>query len=135
MSDRMSISGIDDVRDLLENIAPNHANNIMRSTIHGVAGDIRKDARSYAPEDDGDLDGAIKTKRRRSSFGSVRSDVVVERRAFYWRFLEYGQGPDNIEHAFFAGAVENFRRSSTAIFVSQFGKKFDAAIARARKRM
>lgn len=134
MKPTVTIRGIDDVNDLLSKVAPKQAKNIMRATVHGVAGQIRNDAKKAMPVDDGDMKRATKAKRRRGSFGVIRSDVVVQRSAFYWRFLEYGQGPDGKEHAFFMKAVEKFRRDMHRIFIEQFGKKWEAALKRAAKR-
>lgn len=106
----------------------------MRSTVHSIASGIGKDAKKDAPEDDGDLKKAIKSKRERAIRGYLRSTVRVNPVAFYWRYLEYGQGPDGIEHAMFLKAVEKFRRDSTGIFIREFGKKWEAAMKRASKR-
>ena len=134
MRSTVTLRGLDDVNDMLSRIAPREGFNIMRATVHGVAAGISKDARLDAPEDEGDLKGAIKHKRERAQFGYVRSTVRVNPIAFYWRFLEYGQGPDGEEHAFFMRAVEKFRRDMTRIFIEQFGKKWEAALKRAAKR-
>ena len=130
-----SISGIDEVDALLGTVAPKMGLNIMRSTVHAVTGQIAKDARNAAPEDEGDLKGAIKHKRERIVRSYLRSTVRVNPVAFYWRFLEYGQGPDGEEHAMFLRAVEKFRGQFTAIFTKEFGKKFEAALRREAKRM
>jgi len=130
----VTIRGIDDVNDLLTQIAPRQAYNIMRATVSGIASDIRKSAKNDAPEDDGDLKKAIKAKRERGRRGYLLSTVRVDPSAFYWRFLEYGQGPDGEEHAMFMRAVEKFRMDAHRIFIEQFGKKWEAALKRAAKR-
>lgn len=134
MKGSVTLTGLQDVNDILTKIAPRQAKNIMRATVHGIAGDIRKEARADAPSDEGDLKKAIKAKRERAIRGYLRSTVRVDPSAYYWRFLEYGQGPDGVEHAFFMKAVESFRADATRIFVEQFGKKWEAALARAAKR-
>tara|TARA_R110000851_G_scaffold3035_1_gene12236 strand:+ start:4240 stop:4566 length:327 start_codon:yes stop_codon:yes gene_type:complete len=106
----------------------------MRATVHSIASGIGKDAKSDAPSDEGDLKGAIKSKRERAVRGYLRSTVRVNPVAFYWRFLEYGQGPDGEEHAMFMRAVEKFRRDLDGILVREFGKKWEAAMKRAAKR-
>ncbi len=129
-----TIRGIDDVDNLLSKIAPRQAKNIMRATVHGVAGEIRNDAKKSMPTDVGVMKRATKSKRRRGKPGWIRSDVVVAKDAFYWRFLEYGQGPDGVEHAMFMRAVEKFRQDMHRTFIEQFGKKWEAALKRAAKR-
>ena len=130
---RVTLNGVDDVSAMLSKIAPRHANNIMRATIHGVAGEIRNDAKKAMPVDEGDMKSGTKAKRERVKFGRINSTVRVGG-AFYWRFLEYGQGPDGVEHAMFFKAVEKFRTNMDRIFVEQFGKKWEAALKRAAKR-
>lgn len=134
MKSTITLKGIDDVNDLLTKIGPRTAQNIMRSTVHGIAGGIAKDAKNAAPEDEGDLKKSIKHKRERGLRGKLLSTVRVNPAAYYWRFLEYGQGPDGEEHAMFMRAVEKFRADSTGIFLREFGKKFEAALARAARR-
>jgi HK97 gp10 family phage protein len=134
MKPTVTLRGIDDVNDMLAQIAPRQAFNIMRATIQGIAGDIAKDAKRNAPEDEGDLRGAIKAKRERGSRGYLLSTVRVNPVAFYWRYLEYGQGPDGEEHAMFLRAVESFRADMHNTFITQFGKKWEAALKRAAKR-
>lgn len=134
MKPTVTITGIDDVNDLLTRIAPKQATNILRATVHGMAGQVRNDAKKLAPEDEGDLKAAIKAKRERVRFGKVSSTVRVHFFAFYWRFLEYGHGPDGEEHAFFMRAVEKLRKDMLRNFLVQFGKKWEAALKRAAKR-
>jgi hypothetical protein len=105
----------------------------MRSTVHGVAGDIAKDAKKHMSEDTGTMKKATKPKRERIRGASVSSTVRVNMAAFYWRFREYGQGPDGVEDAMFMKAVATFRSDADRIFREQFGKKFEAALARAAK--
>ena len=134
MRPTVTLRGLDDVNDLLTQVAPRQAFNIMRATVHSVAGGIAKDARRDAPEDEGDLKGAIKHKRERGARGYLLSTVRVNPVAFYWRYLEYGQGPDGEEHAMFLRAVEKFRQDMHGVFVTEFGKKWEAALRRAAKR-
>lgn len=134
MRGTVTLRGLEDVNDMLTQIAPRQAINILRSTVHKIASDIAKDAKTDAPEDEGDLKGAIKAKRERAARGYLRSTVRINPVAFYWRYLEYGQGPDGEEHAFFMRAVESFRSDAERIFVTEFGKKWEAALKRAAKR-
>jgi hypothetical protein len=54
--------------------------------------------------DEGKIKRGTKAKRRRGSRDKVQSDVIVQG-AFYWRFLEYGQGPDGVEYAMFLKGI------------------------------
>jgi HK97 gp10 family phage protein len=134
---KVTLDGADDMAALLENIAPRQAINIMRATIHSVAGTIRDDAKRKMPRDEGNMIKATKARREKTRGNLALSTVRVGRQspdAYYWRFLEYGDGPDGVDHAFFAKAVNLYRQDQTAIMVREFGKKFEAALARARKR-
>ncbi len=132
---KTEVHGVDDVQRLLMQIAPKHARNIMRSTIHGVAGEIRDEARARAPTDGPPktFAPAIKTKRGRGTPTTVRSDVIVERRAFFWKFLEYGTSSMSAKPTF-GPVVEAMRHKFEATYVRQFKAKFAASLARAQKR-
>lgn len=134
---KMSVSGVPEIQYLLSALAPREAKNIMRATVNGIAGEIRDDAKRNYPDGyyaTGKAVKATKAKRRRGKFGLIRSDVIVEKQAFYWRFLEYGQGPDHTEWAMFGKAVEAMRRELPTILRRQFGKKWEAAMKRAAKK-
>ncbi len=129
----VELTGVDDVEKMLAQIAPRQAQNIMRATMHGVAGTIRDDAKKRMPRDEGDMIKGTKAKRERVQYGYASSTVRVAG-AFYWRFQEYGQGPDGVAHAMFGKAVDTYRANQTQIMLQEFGKKFEAALVRARKR-
>lgn len=131
---KMTIRGIDDVNRTLRMIAPREARNLMRSTVQTIATGVGKNAQQHVPMDDGDLYRSIKAKRERMpDRNTVRSTVRVNRRAFYWRFLEYGDGPDGVEHAFFFRALQNFRAEMDQIYLRVFVKKLQARLKRLSK--
>jgi HK97 gp10 family phage protein len=131
----MTITGIDGVNDLLNKVAPNVATNLMRSTVHGMAAEVAKDAKSFMSVDTGAMKRATKTKRERVKSGRARSTVRVSGDAFYWRFREYGQGPDGVEDAMFMKASALMQANMHERFLKIFGKKFEATLARARKKL
>lgn len=131
---KTTLTGVDDVKNILETIAPRQAVNIMRATVHSIAGGIRDDAKKKMPRDSGDMIKGTKAKRERTRNGLALSTVRVDPDAYYWRFLERGDGPDKIDHAFFAKAMALYRQDQERIFVNEFGKKFEAALLRARKK-
>ncbi len=131
---RLRVTGVDDIDQLLSEVGPREAKNIMRATVHGMAGEVRNEARKNSPVDQGALKKATKAKRRRQQGTVIRSDVVVGKAAFYWRFLEYGQGPDMVEYAMFAKAAEFLRSKMNEILRRQFGKKWESAMKRRLKR-
>ncbi len=140
------IDGVTELLDLLENVGPRHARNLMRSTTHSVAGIIAKGAKSNAPHDTGTLKSAIKTKRRKSAPTAPVSDVIVEHGndvkndAFYWRFLEYGTqkglpgSHSSSETRFIGRATDVVRADFVNIYTQEFGKKLEAALRREARR-
>lgn len=133
MKPTMKLRGVDDVDHVLSRIAPRQAKNIMRSTVHDMAKQVRDDARDGMPEDEGTMKKVTRHKRERVVMNKIRSTVRVGFDAFYWRFLEYGDGPDRIAHDFFLKAVHKLRSNMTSRFLTSFGDKFERALARARK--
>ena len=131
----MKLEGIADVDELLSQIAPREATNIMRATVHGIAGEIRDDAREAAPTDGPPviLKKEIRAKRERGTPGYIESTVRVGRKAWWWRFLERGTVKLS-EQAFFKTAIQNYQAAREAIILRQFVSRFEAALERARKR-
>ncbi|MGB1215399.1 MAG: HK97 gp10 family phage protein [Pikeienuella sp.] len=132
MKSKFQIKGLDDVNELLGEIAPKHAKNIMRSTVHGVAGELRNSIKKKSPKDSGDLKRSEKTKRRRQKGSKIASDVLIGE--FYWRFLEEGSGPDGVEHAMVMKTVAEYRASGNEVALRQYVKKLEAKIKREQKK-
>lgn len=130
MTGYVRIRGIEDVNRVLQEIAPREAKNLLRATVNDVAGHMAKEAKSLAPKEGGDLADAIRHKRSRGTRDKVQSDVIVGKAAFYWRYLEYGQGPDRVEHAFFLRSLQEMRGRLSTVYVDVFVKKLVARLAR-----
>jgi HK97 gp10 family phage protein len=136
------IEGVEDIQKLLTKIAPNHARNLMRSTVHAMASTVAKEAKTKTPALTGDLKKAIKTRRKKSHPDKPISEVIVEHGpnakndAFYWRFVEYGTGGENAQQArpFIAPAVETLRQNFNSTMVREFGKKLEKKLASERKK-
>jgi HK97 gp10 family phage protein len=140
MATGIRIEGLDELNKTLSELAPREAVNILRSTVHGVAGEVRDEMRRGAPEDSGDLKKSIFTQRRRVTGDDVISDVRIRHgkgqkyNAWYWRFLEFGTVDRPRGDPFIVPAVERIAPRMNAIFREQFGKKFEAAMVRKAKR-
>jgi len=129
-----SISGTDEIKKILNEIAPNHARNLMRSTIHGIASTIAKDAKQNAPVGETKLLKAnIKAARKKSPPDRPVSEVKIKG-AFYWRFVEYGTKTGVKEHAFVRKAVDRANANLTKIINEQFGKKLEAMLKKQAKK-
>jgi len=132
----ITISGIEDVKRTLLELAPNEATNIMRATVVDLAKGMSADAKANAPSDDGDLKGGIGHKRARGSRDVLKAEVVANtnRKSFYWRFREYGQGPDGREDAMFLKALQATKAEIQSRYLEVYADKLTSAMARkARK--
>ena len=138
----VEITGVSELLDMLDKLGPKHANNIMRSTIHGMAATVTKEAKQLAPKDKGTMRKAIKTVRRRSHPSQPVSEVRVDRGkmakndAFYWRFVEYGTGGKNPQPArpFIGPAAHKLMTTYRETMVNEFGKKLESALKREARR-
>ncbi len=130
---KMDIEGIADINRVLGAIAPREAKNLMRATVQDVAGQLAKSGKGNAPTADGDLRKGIKAKRERGDRDHLESSVRIA--AFYWRYLEYGDGPDGVEHAFMLKALQAMRSDMDRLYLEAFVKKLEARLARERKRV
>lgn len=133
MSFSVTVKGIEDVNHVLATIAPNEAKNLLRATVVALARDMSKDAAGRMPSDDGTLKAAGFAKRERGDRATVAATVRMSRAAFYWRFLEYGQGPDNVEHAFFLQTLQALRPDLDRRYLEIFTAKLIARLKRKRK--
>ena len=134
----VTVKGIADINAVFAQIAPREGINLIRATVHDIALQLAVSAKAKAPDDPatgaGDLKSSIKAKRTRGTRERVGSDVIVLSQAYYWRFLEYGDGPDNVEHAFFLKALQEMRPEIDRVYLEAFVKKLTARIARVRKK-
>lgn len=137
MSDNIEVLGLDDVRKVLRELAPNHAYNLGRSTVHGIAQEIAKEAKKTLPEREGKtLKKGTRALRRKPRKGEFISDVVVTRgkdaryNAFYWRYLEHGTKSGLPEGAYFRKAKEKVQSNLPMLLNNVFRKKLAGAIKR-----
>lgn len=130
----VTITGIADVNRLLAQIAPNEAKNLMRATVHGLAVDLVKDVRPRMPKLSGDMAAATGAKRERGTRTQIASTVRVSAKGFQWRFLEYGDGPDKVEHAMFLKTLEALRPDLDRRYLEVFVSKLVARLTRLKKK-
>lgn len=136
---KIDVRGTPEMKELLTEIAPRHALNLARNTVHGVAGGARDAIKKKAPKNSGTLKRSLKIKRRRVLRGFAQSDVIIERgRAakadgFYWRFHEDGTSQMS-PRPFVVPSVRDFERDLPQVLRAQFTKKLEAALRRAKKR-
>ena len=131
-----TVSGIDDVNKILGTIAPKHAKNLARASVHAVASEIAKEAKKRAPKDSGVLKKSIKAQRRKSPAFQPRSDVIVKGGrggAWYWRFIEFGT-LNKSETPFFMPVYNEYKEKANRIFTEKFIDKLIKKLERERKR-
>lgn len=131
---KVTVTGIADVNRILETIAPREAKNLMRAVVYDIAKQLSDDGQKNSPDDTGLLDRSIKPKRERGTRNRIEASVTVGPRAYYWRFLEYGDGPDGVEHAMFLKALQAMRPNMDSVYMETFARKLEARLARERKR-
>lgn len=129
---KMTINGIADINKVLREVPAREGKNLMRATVQDIANKLAKSARKKAPARTKGLRKSIKAKRERGTSDTVESTVRVS--AYQWRFLEYGQGPDGIEHAFMLKSLQEMRPNMDREYLESFTKKLIARIARENKR-
>ena len=136
MKTEIKALGIEDVNAVLAIIAPREGINLIRATVQDMAAQLAKSGKANMSGlvDSGAMKAGTKAKRRRGTKTTVESDVGVAG-AFYWRFLEYGQGPDGTEHAMFLRALQEMRPEVERVYLEAFAKKLAARLARERKRL
>ncbi len=133
------VTGVADINRILGELAPREAANLMKATVYDIAKTAAAEAVKNTPDDPstsaGDLKSSIKPRQDRGSRTLTAASVRVNnpKRNFFWRFLEYGEGPDGVEHAMFLKAVETMRPDIDRIYAEAFVKKLVARLARARK--
>lgn len=125
----VEIRGIDDVRRLLTDLMPREAKTLTRQTTKDVAEAIVDASTPLMPVDSGDMRAGTRARQERDKDGEGRASVRV-RGAFYWRFLEYGDGPDGIEHAFFLRGKEKVMSNIDTIATQKFVKRLAARLAK-----
>lgn len=134
------VTGIADINRILGDLAPREAANLMKATVYDIAKTAAAEAVKNTPDDPstgaGDLKSSIKPKRDRGTRTTVEASVRVNnpKRNFFWHFLEYGDGPDGVEHAMFLKALEAMRPDMDRIYAEAFVKKLVARLNRARKK-
>mgnify|MGYP006935480735 CR=1 FL=1 len=139
MKASVRITGLEDVALVLQNIAPREAINLLRVTTYDMAKQLATSAKTFTPDNPatgiGDLKSSIGAKRERGGRSRAAASVIVKSitRNFFWRFLEYGQGPDHVEHAMFLKALMVMKPQIRPVFMAAFGRALGKRLARKRK--
>ncbi len=136
----INVDGLEGITKILEDIAPKHANNLLRTTINGIATEIKKEAKLRVPSNTGNLKKAIKAKRKKSPAHKPEALVYVEKGrnakndAFYWHFVEYGTSYGQKEQPFIRPAKLVVENDLPNLFLKTFEKKLAAKIKKEQKK-
>ena len=131
----MSVRGTKETEFILSKMAPREALNLTRATVGAMAGELVADAKgemSFGRQSRGNMRRSVKRVRRQVRNGIVQEDVTVGRRAFYWRFWEYGQRV--ARRAMFHKAVTKLENDLAKTWERLFLKKLQDRLARERRR-
>jgi hypothetical protein len=137
---KVTLTGIADVNKLLADIAPKEAKNLLRATTLEIAKELALDAKTYTPDDPATqqwVGTSFRWKRDRGDRDTVAASTIVVKgkgsRSFIWRFLEYGTGPEGVEHAMFLKSFQKMKPEIVPTYLRVFGKKLEALLKRRRK--
>ena len=134
----ITLSGVADVNRLLREIAPREAKNLLTATTSQLAKDMARDVKPLVPVDETtaeNLADDIVGQRDRGDRKTVRASVRVRnpKRNFFWVFLERGQGPDRVEHAFFLKVFQAYRGKIDQEYTRVMGEKLVRRLNRLKK--
>lgn len=135
---KVTITGVADVNRILREVTPREAKNLLSASTLEIAKELSKDAKSFAPNDPSTPEwfgNSFGQKRERGNRNTVAASAIVKniKRNFFWRFLEYGQGPDNVEHAMFLKAFQKMKPQIVHVYMRIFGKKLEARLKRVKR--
>ncbi len=130
----IQIEGLEDLREMLGDIAPREANNILRNAVHGLAGQVRDVMKTNVKVDTGDLRKSIRAVRRRGKPNFPISDVRVGATAPYGLMLEFGTVKTPAQ-PYIVPTVEQMRPKVPAIYREEFGEKLEKALAKRAKKV
>jgi HK97 gp10 family phage protein len=129
----MQIDGIEELKETLTGFAPREVNNILRNTVHGLAGRVRDELRRNVPKRTRDLERSIITVRRRGKPGFPISDVRGGGTAPYMLMTEFGTKHSPAQ-PFIVPTVESMRGDVPRHYREEFGKKLEAALKKRAKK-
>ncbi len=121
----VKVTGLDEVLRALEAGLPQVAQKLNADCAADIAKEIADEAKQIMPSRRGRMRAGTAGHREKADGRLVKATVRVTG-AFYWRFLEYGDGPDGVEHAMFLKAREKVMGSGKPFEV--FTKRLTAAL-------
>ena len=136
----IEVKGIDDVKKILEDIAPKRATNLITATMRGVATEIKKEIQNTVTIRTANLKRSVKVKKSRGDKFKPTFKVVFDQGksakhdGFYWRFEEHGTSRGQKATNFVRKSRLKIEANLGFIIRKQFTKKLESAIKREMKR-
>lgn len=129
------VRGHREVERILREIAPKEAERLVKQTVSAIGTDVIREARKgmnfTGPYSTGRMKRSVKKRQRRTRGGIIQTDIVVSKRAFYWRFYEYGDG--NVRRRrMFGSALDKTGRTLGIRFNQLFMQKLTRRLAKLR---
>lgn len=140
----IEVTGLEEVRHTLGEVAPREAANLIRTVVQDVALRVAKDVKASAPIATGSLRAGVRVSRRKMGRSGPKSVVTFARRrdkdgvkigktVFYWKFIEYGTRKMSAKP--FVGPIkEKYAAEMPRIMRESFGKKLEQYLARRANR-
>lgn len=129
----MVVEGLEELREMFREIAPREANNILRTTVHALAGEVRDEMKLRVKRRSGALAKSIKAVRRRGGPNFPVSEVRLGATAPYGLMLEFGTSK-TVAQPYIVPTVESMRASIPEKYRELFGKKLEQNLARRAKK-
>lgn len=129
----IQVTGIAELKDMLEDLAPNEARNVLRNAVNGLAGVVRDKLKDAVKKRSGDLAKSIKVVRRRGKPNFPVSDVRGGGTAPYMLMLEFGTSKTRPQ-PFIVPTTERMRPKLPDYYREEFGKKLEKQLERRAKR-
>tara|TARA_R110002051_G_scaffold127423_2_gene201079 strand:- start:830 stop:1267 length:438 start_codon:yes stop_codon:yes gene_type:complete len=136
----IELKGIDDVKKLLEDVAPKRATNLITATVRGVANEIKKEISGNLPKKTGGLKRSLKVKKARSDKFKPIFRVVFtggkseKNQGSHWIFLEHGTSRGQRALHFVRKSRLKIESNLDFYITNQFVKKMNSAMKRETKR-
>ena len=127
MSVAMFVEG-DDVGTFFADVLPNKVRRLCREAVYEMVEDIARDIRidpSFPHRRTGMLEDTLRAVRQ-PAYGDIAVASALWRGAFYWRFLEHGQGGGKRKLEFVQHTYDQYTANLGPLFRHYFGVRVEA---------
>lgn len=123
----LEISGLKELADKMRSLGPELNKKALRAGVSAAARIVRDDARARNPDDTGKTEKAIISKYVKKESNNFKQTyiVTVHRRAWYWRFVEFGTA-NLAARPFLRPAFEASKSKLVAAIASRIAKQIKA---------